>query len=341
VQATGSGALRYQWRRNGVAIAGASNATLALPAATAVSAGDYEVIVTDANGPQVSRFARVVVEAPQPGRLINLSVRGASRGANAPLIVGAVVAGGSKQLLVRGIGPGLATFGVAGTLPDPRVDVHSSASGSDTIVASNNDWATGGTAALRAAFTAVGAFDLANAASLDAALLTPVDGPRTVHVVDTAGRTGVALVEIYDAEPGNPARLVNLSARNFAGTGEQTLIAGFVISGNVPKRLLIRGVGPRLASGFGVTSALADPKVELFLSEGGRSTLFAANDNWAEIGAAPVRAAFTAAGAFDLPDATSKDAALVVTAPAGAFTAQVTGVANATGEALIEIYELP
>jgi hypothetical protein len=119
------------------------------------------------------------------------------------------------------------------------------------------------------------------------------------------------------------------------------LIAGFVISGNVPKRLLIRGVGPRLATGFGVAGALVDPKVELFLSEGARSTLFAANDNWAEAGAVPARAAFTSAGAFDLPDATSRDAALVVTAPAGAFTVQVSGVGNATGEALIEIYELP
>ena len=46
-------------------------------------------------------------------------------------------------------------------------------------------------------------------------------------------------------------------------------------------------------------------------------------------------------GAFDLPDPASRDAALVVTVPAGAFTAQVSGVGGATGEALIEIYELP
>ena len=166
--------------------------------------------------------------------------------------------------------------------------------------------------------------------------------PGCVQPPTAAGeRTGVALVELYDADPTNPSRLVNLSARNFAGTGDGTLIAGFVISGNVPKRLLIRGVGPRLAAGFGVTGALADPKVELYLSEGGRSTLFAANDNWAEVGAAPVRAAFVTAGAFDLPDAASRDAAMVVTVPAGAYTAQLSGVGNATGEALIEIYELP
>jgi hypothetical protein len=81
--------------------------------------------------------------------------------------------------------------------------------------------------------------------------------------------------------------------------------------------------------------------VELFLSEGGKSMLFASNDSWAETGAASVRAAFASVAAFNLADAASKDAALVVTVPAGAYTAQVSGVAGTTGEALVEIYELP
>ncbi len=103
---------------------------------------------------------------------------------------------------------------------------------------------------------------------------------------------------------------------------------------------LIRGIGPRLAA-FGVTGALGDPRVDLFLSENGRNRLLASNDNWADGGAGPVRAAFASVAAFDLPDASSRDAALVVTVPAGAFTAQVSGAAAGTGEALIEIYELP
>ena len=343
VQATGTGNVRYQWRRNGVGISGATSATLPVTAASAANnAGDYEVVVTDNNGPLVSRMARLIVDTPRPGRLVNLSVRGTARGPSTPLIVGAVVAGGSKPVLVRGIGPALGAFGVTGTLLDPRLDIHGDVNGRDTVVASNNDWGTGGAAAgLRATFASVGAFDLPDAASRDAALVTTIDNTRTVHVSDSTERAGVALVELYDTDPTGPARLVNLSARNFAGTGESTLIAGFVISGNVPKRLLIRGVGPRLTAGFGVAGALADPKVELFLTEGGRSTIFAANDNWAETGAVPVRAAFVTAGAFDLPDNASRDAAMVVTAPAGAYTAQVSGVGNATGEALIEIYELP
>ena len=53
-----------------------------------------------------------------------------------------------------------------------------------------------------------------------------------------------------------------------------------------------------------------------------------------------LRAAFSATQAFALPDATSKDAALLVTLPAGAFTALVSGVGHTSGGALIEVYDL-
>jgi hypothetical protein len=101
LQAGGTGALRYQWRRNGLAVAGATTATLSIPFATTANAGEYEVIVFDANGPQVSRSARLAVETPQPGRLVNLSVRASTRGAGLPLIVGAVAAGGAAREFLR------------------------------------------------------------------------------------------------------------------------------------------------------------------------------------------------------------------------------------------------
>ena len=340
VQATGTGTLRYQWRRNDQNIPGATAASLSFATATTANAGDYTVVVTDANGSITSRLARLTVDTPRPGRLINLSVRASTRGANAPLIAGAATTGGGKSLLIRAVGPTLAAFGVGDALLDPKVEIHANIAGTDTVVASNNDWASGGVATMRAAFASVGAFDFADAASRDAALVTTIDGSRTIHAADTAGRTGVTLIEVYDTDPNGASRLTNLSARNFAGTGDASLIAGFVVSGNVPKRLLIRGVGPRLGA-FGVTGTLVDPKVELFMSEGGRSTLFASNDNWAESGVTAARAAFASVGAFDLNDATSKDAAMIVTVPTGAFTAQVSGVGGATGEALVEIYELP
>ncbi|MBI5689398.1 MAG: MBL fold metallo-hydrolase [Verrucomicrobia bacterium] len=343
VQATGSGTLRYQWRRNGEAIPAATGAALTLASAAAADAADYEVLVADANGPVRSRPARLTVAAPQPGRLVNLSVRAPAQGGGAALIVGAVVAGGGRDVLVRGVGPTLAAFGVTGAIPDPRLEVFGVVAGRSTSLAVNNDWSVGGApaaAALRNLFAAVGAFGLGFSAR-EAAVVVPMDGVHTVHVSDTAGRPGVALAELYDTQTGGGGRFTNLSVRGAAGTRENVLTVGFVINGNVPRRLLLRAVGPRLASGFGVSGALADPRLELYLNDEGRPGLFAANDNWGEGGVAALRAAFAAAGAFDLPDGASRDAAMVITVPAGAFTAQVTGSDGTTGETLVEIYELP
>jgi hypothetical protein len=92
----------------------------------------------------------------------------------------APLSGDIEQLLVRGIGPALAAFGVEGALADPRIDVHADVNGRDTIVAANDNWGTGGAAGtLRAQFAAVGAFDLPDTGSRDAALLATIEGART------------------------------------------------------------------------------------------------------------------------------------------------------------------
>ena len=224
------------------------------------------------------------------------------------------------------------------TLPDPQLEIHGAVNGRDTVLASNDDWAlpAENAAPLRAAFAATGAFALTDAAAKDAALLMTVDGSRSVFVRDATGRSGVTLAEVYDADTANRGRLVNFSARNLVGTGDEILVAGFVVAGNVPRRVLVRGIGPRLAA-FGVTAPLADPKLELYSS----GALVASNDNWGSGDVAALRAAFSTATAFDLPDTGSRDAALVVTLPAGMYSAQVSGVGGTTGEALVEVYELP
>jgi hypothetical protein len=332
--------LTYQWCRNGAVIPGATSAALTLNAVTAADAGDYTVVVSKSTGSTTSQLARLAVATPDVGRLISLSVRSVSRSRSTPLIVGVNVAGGSKTLLLRGIGPTLAQFGVTDTLPDPLLEVHATMNGRDTIAASNDNWGAGDVAVLRAAFAATGAFALPDVATRDAALVYPVEGTRSVFVYDPADRSGVTLAEVYDTGGGNSARLASISARNIAGTGDNILIAGFSISGNVPKRILIRGVGPGLL-GYGVPGALADPKLELYeMRPDGSSVLFAANDNWGSGDVAALRSTFTATQAFALPDATSKDTALLVTLPAGAFTALVSGAGNTSGEALVEVYDL-
>ena len=134
-----------------------------------------------------------------------------------------------------------------------------------------------------------------------------------------------------------PSRITNVSSRALTGTGASTHIAGFVVSGAKPKQLLIRGVGPTLA-GFSVTGSLADPTLAIF---NGAGQHVYANDDWGSAAnLAELRAATTAVGAFVLSDA-SKDSALLVTLDPGAYSAQVNGVAGATGVSLLEVYEVP
>ena len=269
------------------------------------------------------------------GRLANLSVRTQAGAGDATLIAGfALGAAGpgaapTKPLLVRAVGPTLSAFGVDGALADPALAF---APLNQPSTAANDNWS--GAAALKAAFASVGAFAFASDASRDAALLvSPAPGAYTASV---SGGSGVALVEIYDAGAGNTPRLTNVSARAVAGTGANALIAGFVIDGTLPKRVLIRAVGPTL-SAFGVGGALADPVLEV--RPLGGATIVARNDDWG--GTAALKAAFASVAAFALVSDVSRDAALAIELPAGAYTAAVSGANATTGVALVEVYELP
>lgn len=126
-------------------------------------------------------------------------------------------------------------------------------------------------------------------------------------------------------------KIVNLSVRtNLAAA--QTLSVGFYA--NAPKSLLIRAVGPALtAAPFGLTGMIADPRIDIFDSAGSRID---GNDNWD----AGLASSFASVAAFALPSG-SRDAALIATLPAGAYTAQLSGVGGTTGEGIIEVYELP
>ncbi len=252
-------------------------------------------------------------------RLSNLSVRTAMA-AGQNLIVGFFVDGGSRNVLVRAAGPALTVLGVSGAMSDPRLDLYNGS----TLVLSNEDWP----ASLAATFSSVGAFAFP-ASSRDAAFLQGIGGSASVHARGTGA--GIVLVEAYDTGTGNSPRFINLSARNQVGTGDNILIAGFNLDGTGSKQLLIRAVGPKLAA-FGVTGFLVDPKLELYRD----STKLNENDSWA----ATLAATFATVGAFPL-DTGSRDAALLTTLAPGSYTVQVSGVNNGTGEALIEIYEVP
>jgi len=335
VTVSGAGPFTYQWFQDGRPLAGANQATFTVTAATAAAAGSYVVRVSGPQGELTSPPARVTVEPPDPGRLTNLSVRTRAGTGARTLTAGFTLAGtGLRPVLLRGIGPGLGAFGVAGTLADPALELYAGG----RLEATNDDWTSGGAAGLAAAFARAGAFAL-DPAGRDAALLRPLAaGNYTAQVTTSApgGAEGITLVELYEDPAGAAAtsRLVNLSARAQVGSGEGILIAGFTLSGNVPRRVLVRGIGPALA-GFGVTGVLTNPVLTLFRGP----TRVRENDDWG--GDPALTAAFTAAGAFPLTDAGGRDAAFVALLTPGSYTVQVAGSSGGTGVALVELYELP
>jgi sugar lactone lactonase YvrE len=253
-------------------------------------------------------------------------------------IAGFVISGTTpKQVLIRGVGPGLTPYGVTAFLPNPHLKVFSGG----TVVAENEDW--GGDPTVAAAASRVGAFPL-SATSKDAALVVTLPpGGYTAQVVANGG-DGVALAEVYDADS-TAGRLINLSTRGFVDIGDGVLVAGFVVNGTTPKKVLVRGIGPGLA-GYGVTGVVANPVLQVFSG----STLVAQNDDWstpqAVAGTAPpasaaeIAAASSSAGAFALASG-SKDAAVLVTLQPGAYSAVVSGANATTGAGLAEVYELP
>lgn len=280
-------------------------------------------------------FAGLETRTARTDRLVGLSSRGRV-GSGEKILISGLVIGGSqpKQVLIRAIGPSLTPLGVSGVLADPTIRVFKGA----TIVAENNDWGSNANPAdIVAVAQRIGAFAVTTG-SKDAILVTTLEpGAYTVHV---SGGEGVALAEIYDASENPQAeyqRLIDISTRGEVGTGENVLIGGLVITGNSPKKVLIRGVGPGLAA-QGVAGPLADPMLRVFR----RSEQIAQNDNWsADASAATaITAAETATGAFHLQSG-SKDAALLMTLAPGLYTVHVAGVSDTTGVALVEIYEVP
>jgi hypothetical protein len=264
--------------------------------------------------------------AGSTNRLINLSVSSFAGTAEQTLIAGFALRGaGTKPMLVRGIGPSLGLFGLTGFLVDPQLKLQTQ--GGDPI-AENDNWANA--PAVIATTSAVGAFPLLNRSN-DAALVVDAGAALyTAQVLGANGGTGRASIELYDGTPDDTTLgLANLSARTQLAPNE-VLIAGFVLRGTGNRAVLIRAVGPGLTA-FGLGGTLADPKLELNNNSG---KLFE-NDNWTT----EIAPTMSRVGAFPLA-AGSKDAALLVALPPGAYTALVRAGATG-GVVLIELYDVP
>ena len=273
-----------------------------------------------------------------PSRLLNLAARAQVGTGGDVLIPGFVIGtGASKSVLIRAVGPTLGTFGVAGTLTSPVLTLFDSAQRS---VATNTRWSSAPNAAeIRLVAPRVGAFALPENSADSVVLAKLAPGAYTAQTAGANNTAGVALVEIYDADAtagAGTSRLINTAVRAQVGTGANVLIPGLVVSDGAPKTVLIRAVGPTLAS-FGVAGTLAEPVVSLFAG----AESFLTNRGWANASnASEIRTTAAKVGAFALTDG-SKDSVILASLSPGAYTIQVSGADGTTGVALIEVYEVP
>lgn len=184
VIAGGTTPVTYQWRKNGVAIAGAIDPSYAIPAVKTTDAGNYSVAVTNNGGTVISSEAALTVVAANPGHLVNLSTLGSGG-----FTMGFVVGGGtSKNMLIRVVGPTLKVFGVSAAATQTSLTLYSGA----TILGVNSGWSTAPNAAQM--IGAGGSFAL-TAGSTDSAILTNLaPGSYTAQ----ATGNGSVLVEVYE-----------------------------------------------------------------------------------------------------------------------------------------------
>jgi Ig-like domain-containing protein len=342
LDAVASNSPTYQWMLNGAPVSGATDSTLLISDA-ASAAGSYTCVATNSAGSATSNPATIsLVATSDPGHLSNLSAR-AEVGTGSNIIFGGFAIGpfggaGQLPVLIRGSGPALVQFNVPGTLPDPQLQLFSSAG---AVLETNDGWA--GSATISSTAAAVGAFSWPSPTSHDAALVeTLATGSYTAQIAGESGDTGDALVEIYDASPSGSfttgaTRLTNLSARVDVGTGANILEAGFVIAGDSALTVLIRASGPAISvAPFNVPGTLPDP--QLTLQNPATGAVYAQNVSWG--GDPEISSTAASVGAFTWSVPSSHDSALLITLPPGNYTAAAAGTSGDSGVAIVEVYEV-
>jgi hypothetical protein len=258
---------------------------------------------------------------PTAGQPLNIATRLQIQGGDNVLIAGFIItgpAGSSKKVLIRGIGPSLANFGVTGTIPDPFLELHQS----DGSVVSNDNWKQApNVAEIPAGFTPSNDLE-----SIIYTTLSP--GNYTAILKGAHGESGVGLVEAYDFDTASTAKLSNIATRGFVNTGDNAMIGGFIIGGTEPANVLIRAIGPSLTQ-FGVQGALQATTLELHDSNGS----VISNEGWRNTQESAIQAT-------TIPPSNDNEAAILATLAPGNYTAVVRGKNNTTGIAVVEAYNL-
>jgi hypothetical protein len=375
VLADGAAPLKYEWKKDGVSIAGATGSILRLVNVTASQAGSYSVLVTSSSGSVTSNSAALTVNSPLT-ITANPTSRSAAIGdalASAFTVTATAASGVTLTYQWRKDGVNIpdatsSTLGLTSikaadfgsysvTVSSPSGTITSSSAAlyrvSDPVIApvitrepKGITIKAGSSLILSVAATGSPAptyqWQLNGTAVPGATAATLV---LTDILASQAGSYNVVVANSAGSTTSKFATVVindgfgrqlSLSTLGYVGSGGDILIPGFFVAGNGVKRLLIRAAGPALEQ-FGVSNVLADPQLVIFKG----SLQWISNDNWSAdaANATSVVAAGKSVGAFALTTG-SKDAALVASLDPGAYSIQVSGVGGTTGKAIVEAYDL-
>lgn len=238
------------------------------------------------------------------------------------MIAGFIITGNSnKAVVLRGLGPTLASFGLTDLLANPVVELRST----NSSLFTNDDWKD------------------SQRSQIEGTIFEPKDDRESVILATIApaaytailtgklNTEGVGLIEVYDNNQAADSQLSNISTRGFVQGGNNVIIGGFILGGNTANaRIAIRGRGPSLAQ-FGLQNVLQDPTLELHNADG---TTLIANDDWNDD---PVSAKQLSDNNLGLPD--KKESGIFTSLPAGQFTAILAGKTG-DGIGTVEIYNL-
>lgn len=250
--------------------------------------------------------------------LANVSSRAFVQTGDSVVIGGFIIlADTPKKVALRVLGPSLSSAGVSRVLMDPTLDLVDS---SGAVIATNDDWQVGG--------EDLDSFGLAPADYRESGLVANLPaGTYTAVARGKDGAEGVALFELYDLDR-TSGRIANISTRALVGADEDVLIGGFILTGATGSQIVVRAIGPSLATTF--PNPLLDPMLELHGADG---SLIFANDSWRSDQENQIVDS-------QLAPTDNREAAIIATLPPGSYSAIVRGVSGSSGVALFEVYAL-
>jgi cyclophilin family peptidyl-prolyl cis-trans isomerase len=295
--------------------------TKLLMAGNQIGTAHITVTATDLDGATVSQMFTVNVIAA-PGRLVQLSTRMQIGKGDNVLIGGFIMRGAaSKRLMIRGIGP---STGQPGSLSDPFLELRDN----NGTIMTNDNWGDAPNAQ-----DMIDAHVAPTSPNESGILITvPSNTTNAFYTATVTGAnntSGLGLVEVYDLDFGPGSTLLNISTRGLVGVDPNELIGGFYVGGSESKQILIRGIGPSLASA-NITNFLTDPILEVHDAQGGVYI----NDDWGQ------SADKTAIQNSGLAPTNPKESAVLRILPPGPYTAILRGTNGTTGVGSVEVYQL-